>query len=135
MRAAGHVIDEERLVWRGCVQIPHVPNSVVRQVSGEVVAGMSDPRVDLRMITEQIRLPLIGLPAQVAVEILKAHTRRPLIEGPGGAAVLKTGCVMVLPKPRRSVAVLFQDLADSGALRTDDGVIARVAGGQFADDA
>src|SRR5260370_30203666 len=42
---------------------------------------------------------------------------------------------MVLPEPRRSVAVLFQDLADSGALRTDDGVIARVAGGQFADDA
>ena len=42
---------------------------------------------------------------------------------------------MVLTEPRCGVAVLLQDFADSGVLRTDDGVIARVAGGNFTYDA
>ena len=35
--AAGHIINEERLVGRGCVQIAHVLDGFVRQVGGEVV--------------------------------------------------------------------------------------------------
>ena len=42
---------------------------------------------------------------------------------------------MVLAKPRSGIAVLLQDFADGGAVRADDGIVAREAGGHFADDA
>src|SRR5271167_5008012 len=42
---------------------------------------------------------------------------------------------MVLAEPGGGITILFQDLGDSGALRTNDRIIARVAGGQFADHA
>ena len=124
--AAGHVIKEKRLVGRSRVQIPHVPDGVIRQVSGEVVAGLAHPWKHLGRIAEQVGRPLIGLTTHEAIEILKPHADRPLIEGPN-RAVLIGGCVMVLAKPGSSVAVLLEDLAHGGALRTDDGVIARVA--------
>src|SRR5271154_719765 len=99
MRAAGYVVEKERLVGCGGVQVPHVLYGVVREVSGEVIAGMPNPRIDLRVILEQIRSPLVGLAAQEAVEVLKAHTRGPLLEGSGCAAVLETRSVMVFAKP------------------------------------
>src|SRR6266566_4794706 len=40
---------------------------------------------------------------------------------------------MLLAEPRRRIAVLLQDFADSGVLRPDDGIVARIAGRQFAD--
>ena len=107
--AAGHVIDEERLVGRRCVQAVHVADRLVRHVGGEVVAGLADPRKDLGVIAEQVGRPLVGLAAHEAVEVLEAHARWPLIEGTG-RAVLKRRGVVVLAEPRRGVAVLLQDL-------------------------
>src|SRR6266516_1100486 len=40
---------------------------------------------------------------------------------------------MLLAEPRRGIAVLLQDFADGGVLRTYDGIVARIAGRQFAD--
>ena len=40
MGAAGHVVDEERLVGRGRVQAVHVVDGVVRHIGDEVVAGL-----------------------------------------------------------------------------------------------
>ena len=42
---------------------------------------------------------------------------------------------MILAKPRRGVTVFFEDIADGGVLNTDDGIVARVTRGQFADHA
>ena len=86
------------------------------------------------VFAEQIRRPLIGFAAHEAVEILKAHPDGPLIEGPCDA-VLKARGIMVLAEPRSGIAVVLEDRADRGALRADDGIIAGVSGGQFADDA
>ena len=55
-------------------------------------------------------------------------------KGPGHAVEIG-GCVMVLAKPRGGITVLLQNFADGGALRTDDGIIAREARGHLADDA
>src|ERR1700727_3535952 len=96
---------------------------------------MADPGKHLRVITKEIRLPLIGLAAHEPVKILEAHARRPLVEGTGRTAVLEPWSVMVLAEPRGRVAVFLEDLADGGIIDTDDGVIAGVAGGQFADNA
>ena len=86
------------------------------------------------MIAEQVRLPLVGLAAHEPVEVIEAHPRGPLVEG-AGRAVLKAGRVVVLAEPRRGIAILFEDLADRGVLRTDDGIVARVARGQLGDHA
>src|SRR5208283_3998395 len=97
---------------------------LVRHVGCEVVSGLADPREYLGVIPEQVRRPLVGLAAQEAVEVIEAHPRRPLIEGPR-RAVLKARRVVVLAEPRRGVAVAFEDRADGRIVRTDDGVIAR----------
>ena len=87
-----------------------------------------------RMIAVQVGRPLVGLAAHESVEIFEAHAGRPLVEWPRHA-VLIGGRVMVLAEPRRGVAILLEDLADGGALGADDGIVAREAGGHFADDA
>ena len=42
---------------------------------------------------------------------------------------------MVLAEPRRGIAIVPEDFADGGVVRPDDGIIARIAGGHFADHA
>ena len=73
MRAAGHVIEEERLVRRSGIQLLHVLDRLVRHIGGQVVAGLPDPRKDLGMIAEEIGRPLVGLTAHEPIEILEAH--------------------------------------------------------------
>src|SRR4029079_14296342 len=107
---------------------------LVRQVGGEVVARLPNPGSYLGRVLKQIRRPLIGLAAHEAVEIIEAHTARPLVERPG-RAVLIAWRVVVLAEPGRGVAVLFQDRTDGGALGADDGVIAWIPGGLLRDDA
>ena len=107
-------------------------DSLIRHVGSEVVARLADPRKNLGMILEQIGRPLVGLAAHEAVEIVEAHPDGPLVVRPGDA-VLKAGRVVVLAKPRRGIAVLLEDFTNGGALQTDDGIVARIAGGQLAD--
>jgi hypothetical protein len=134
MGAPGYVIKEERLVGRGRVQVAQMFDGLVGQIGGEVVAGLADKREYLGMVTEQVRRPLVGLPAHKAVEILETQSRGPLIVRPGNA-VLKTRRVVVLAKPGGGVTALLQDCADGGILNTDDGIVAWITGRQFADDA
>ena len=56
-----NIIDEEWLVGRRGVETPYMHAPLHREVSGEVVAGISGPRIYLGVIAEQIRRPLIGL--------------------------------------------------------------------------
>src|SRR5208282_2911535 len=92
------------------------------------------PRKNLRVILEQVRLPLVGLTTHEAIEVLEAHARRPLIEGAGNA-VLEARRVVIFAEPRRRIAVLGEDPADGCVLRTDDRVIARVTRRQLRDHA
>ena len=86
------------------------------------------------MIAEKIGRPLVGLTAHEPIEVLEAHPARPLVEGSGQAVEIGRG-VVVLAEPRCGVAVLLENLADGGAVLVDDGVIARVSRGLFADHA
>src|SRR5580704_14351973 len=86
------------------------------------------------MVSEQIGRPLVGLASHKSVEIIATHSRRPLVVGPG-EAVLKCRGVMVLAIPRGGVAVLAKNCADGGFLRADDGIVAWVTRGKFADHA
>ena len=83
MDAAGHVIDEERLVGRDLVEFLHVLDRVIGHGRGQVPAGVVAERVDRRRVAEQVRLPLAGVAADEAVEVLEAHPVGPLVEWPG----------------------------------------------------
>ena len=113
--AAGHVIDEERLVGCGRVQAAHVLDGLVRQVGGEVVAGLADPGKNLGRVLIKIGRPLVGLAAHEPVEILESHADRPLVERPGRAVQIG-GRVMVLAKPRGGITVVSAEFPDRGAL-------------------
>src|SRR6266480_154234 len=105
----------------------------IGQIGGEVVVLPSDIRKDLRVIAEEIRRPLISFAAHEAVEILKPHSRRPLVIRPGDA-VLIGGRVVVLAKPRSRITVLLKNIPDRGVLDPDDGVVAGITRREFADD-
>ena len=134
MAAARHIIEEERLVGRGGVELPHVMDGVVREIGGEVVTGLADPRINRARVAVEIGRPLVGLAAEEAIKVLEAQSDRPLVEGPG-RAVLVGRNVVVLAEPGCRVAVVAKNPADRGVLRTDDGIVARIAGRQFADHA
>ena len=53
VRATGHVIEKEG-VRRGCVQIAHVSDSVVRHIAREVVVGLTDPGEHLGCISKMV---------------------------------------------------------------------------------
>ena len=134
MRAAGDVIEEERLVRRGGIQPLHVPDRLVRHVGGQVVIRLPDPRIDLGMIAEEIGRPLVGFAAHEPIEVLEAHPAGPLIER-AGQAVLIGRRVVVLAEPRGRVAVVPENRADGGLVLGDDAVVARISRGHFGDHA
>src|SRR5262249_46235411 len=84
------------------------------------------------MIAEEIGRPLIGFTAHEPVEVIEAHSARPLVEGPSQAVEIR-GRVMVLTKPGGGVAVLPENLANGGFVLGNDAVVARVAGGLLGD--
>jgi hypothetical protein len=53
--------------------------------------------IDLRRVAEQVRLPLVGVAADEAVEVLEAHAVRPLVEGPDLGWLKKAGVLWSLP--------------------------------------
>ena len=55
MGGAGHVVDEERLVGRGGVELLDVIDGLVGHVGDQVVAGLADPRKNLRGVLERDR--------------------------------------------------------------------------------
>ncbi len=124
VRAARHVIDEERLVGRDLLQLLHVMDRLVGHGRGQVPARIALEREDGRRVAEQVRLPLAGVAADEAVEVLEAHAVRPLLEGSGRGRLIE-GRVVILAEPRGRVPVVPQDGADGAVLLPDDRVVAR----------
>ena len=89
---------------------------------------MTNPRVDLRRVAEEVRPPLVRVAADEAVEVVEAHAGRPLGERPDLAGLIARR-VVVLAEPARRVAVVAQDTADGRVVRADDAVVAGEAGG------
>ena len=123
VRGAGRVLDEDGLGRFRLVDPRHVVDGVVGHAGDEVPARLALERIDLRRVAEQVRLPLVGVAADEAVEILEAHAGRPLVERPDLAGG-EGRRVVVLAEPRRRVAVVEQDAADGGLVLVDDAVVA-----------
>src|SRR5580704_7406336 len=134
MGASGYVIQEKLLVRRRRVQTSHILDRLVRQICGEVIAGLADPRKYRGVIAIKVGCPLIGLATEEAVEILKAHPRRPLVEWTGSTILVYWG-VVVFAKPGGRITVVLQDFADGGAILAYQRIVTREASGQLADHA
>ena len=130
----GHVVDEERLVGRDRLDPLHVLDRLVRHGRGQVPARLALEGVDGGRVAVEVRLPLAGVAAHEAVEVLEAHAVRPLIERPGLRRQIGRR-VVVLAEPRGRVPVLLQDRADRAVLLPDDRVVARESGPDFTDHA
>ena len=83
-RGARREVHEERLVGHQRLLLAHPPDRLVRHVLGEVVALFRRLlRLDRRGALVDGRIPLVGLAADEAVEVLEpAAAGRPLIERP-----------------------------------------------------
>src|SRR4029077_3475616 len=134
MGASGYVIEEKRLVRRRRIQTLHMLDRLVRQICGEVIARLADPRKYRGVIAIKVGCPLISLATHEAIEILKAHTRRPLVEWTASAVLVRWG-IVIFAKPGGRITVVLQDFAYGGAILAYDGIVTREAGGQFADHA
>ena len=122
--AARHVIDKERFVGRDLLELLHVLDRLVGHGRRQVPAGIALEGIDGRRIAEQVRLPLAGVAADKAIEVLEAHAVRPLVERPGLARLVE-GRVVVLAEPRGCVPVRLQDGTDGALLDRDDRVVTR----------
>ena len=113
---------------------------VIQSIASSAIAGDEVParlaleRIDLRRVAEQVRLPLVGVAADEAVEVLEAHAGRPLVERPDLAG-REGRRVVVLAEPGRGVAVVEQDPSDRGLVLVDDAVVAGEAGRLLGDHA
>ena len=85
-------------------------------IGDQIVAGLADPRENLRCVLEEIGLPLVGFAAHEAVEIVEAHADRPLIEGAAAVYWKPAYCAPCRTTTWHSRSRL-QDPADRGVVR------------------
>jgi hypothetical protein len=103
MGGTRHVIDKEGLVGRNLLELLHVLDGLVGHGRLQVPAGIALEGIDCRRIAKQVRLPLAGIAADKAVEIIEAHAIGPLIERPGLARLalsrssISTMYIVLLP--------------------------------------
>jgi hypothetical protein len=130
----GRVLDEDRLVRLDLMHPRHVVDGVVRHAGHEIPARLAFERVDLRRVAEQVRLPLVGIAADEAVEVFEAHAGRPLVERPGLAGG-EGRRVVVLAEPGGRIPVVEQHPADGGLVPFDDAAVAGETRCLLGDDA
>ena len=80
VRGARRVLDEERLARHRLVDAVQVIDRIVGHAGDEIPFRLAGKGIDLRRVAEQIRLPLIRVAADEAVEVFKAHPGWPLVE-------------------------------------------------------
>src|SRR5271167_2370007 len=98
MCAARHVVDEERFIRRDLFDFLHVLDGLVGHRRSQIPAGLTLKWIDGRRIAIEVWLPLAGVAADEAVEILEPHTIRPLVERPGLSRLIE-GSVVILAEP------------------------------------
>src|SRR5262249_12611835 len=127
MGRAGRVLDEDRLARISLVDPRHPVDGIVSHRRDEVPAWLALEWINLRGVAEQVRLPLVGVAADEAVEIFEAHAGRPPVERSDLAGGKCRG-VVVFAEPRGRVAIIEEHAANGGLVLVDYAVVAGEAG-------
>ena len=119
---ARRILDEERLRGHRLIHAIQVIDRVVGHAGDQVPLRFALEGIDLGGVAVEVRLPLVGIAADEAVEVLEAQAGRPFVERSRLAGGEGRG-VVVLAEPRRGVAVVEQDPSDGGLVVRDDAVV------------
>lgn len=136
MRGTRCVFHEKWLARHRLVHAIEVINRVVRHGGDEIPSSrrLALEGINLRGVAEEVRLPLVGIAADEAVEILEAHASGPVIERPSLARLIGRR-VVILTEPRCGITVVLEYAPDSGLVLWDDAVITGETGGLLGDHA
>ncbi len=133
VHGAGAKVHKEGLVGRHLLGVGDKADGLVHQVLGEVVALLRRlGRLHLVVVVDQLRIVLVGLAAQEAIEALKAAAQRPAVVGSGGRDLVGRGQVP-LADGVGVVALLQQHLGQKAVLKGDVAVGAGIAGRTLGD--
>ena len=128
--------DQERSVGLVAAQLAHPGDRLVGQILTQVVALVGRAgRVDVGVVADQLRRPMVGVAAEEPVVALEALAQRPVLERTRRGALVAWGEVPLADR-EGGVALVAQDLGERAGLVGDAG---RVAGevhrqvGQHAD--
>ena len=131
VRRARRVVDEPGPLRVGRGLRADVLDAVVRHRGDQVPARLAVVGMDRRGVAEEVaRLPLAGVAADEAVEIVVALSDRPMVER-SLRARLPDRDVVVLAEPGGGVAVLLERQRSMRRLGPRDGVVAGIAGRGF----
>src|SRR5262249_5331733 len=132
VRRACRVVSQERSLRGGCLLLTDPIDGVVRQIYIEDVIRFAEIGFDGLRALHKRRVPLVGVAANEAVEVVEPKPCRPQIEWPSFAG-LPVRHVVVLPIPRRVVPVLLEHLGKGSDAFWHQRVIAGIAGGELHD--
>ncbi len=117
-------VQEEGLARRPLLLVLHHADGLVGQVLAQVVALLGPPgRLDVVVVADEVRGPVVGVALQEAVVALEAEAERPGVEGPGGRALPAWGEVPLADGHRR-VAGVAQQPGERGGRLGQAGVVA-----------
>lgn len=131
---ARRIVGEKRFVRRKAVLLLNPRDSVVGHIGVEVIIFGIMRRFDRLGAIKDGRMPLVGVAANEAVEILEAQCGWPEVERPR-LATLPVRHVVVLAKPRCVPAVLLKDFTDRAAVFLHQRIIAGEPRAHFRDNA
>ncbi len=81
-------VQEERLARCAVLLVLDHADGLVGQVLAQVVPVLGPTRrLDVVVVTDQVRCPVVGVALEEAVVALEAEAERPGVEGPGGRAL------------------------------------------------
>ena len=119
VRGAERDVAEERAIGAHALAVgdhlQHLIDEILRHVVAVVGAGRW---LDGVVVAHQLGMELVGLAVEEAVEAVEAPAEGPLVERPGGRALLH-GCEMPLADGEGGVAVVAQHLGDRGGSGAD----------------
>src|SRR5262249_43703955 len=124
-------IEKEWPIGSDALDLAHPADGMVGEVGGQVVVWITGGRDEVPVLVEH-RVPVVHVAAVETIEIIEPEPVSPTIEWPGCAS-FPNRRVVVLADPRCHVAVLSKDLAHRSCTVGQDGGVAVISCGRFAD--
>ena len=117
-------VQEEGLARRSLLLVLHHADGLIGQVLAQVVPVLGPARwLDVVVVAQQVRGPMVGVALQEAVVALEPEAERPGVEGTGGRA-LPARCEVPLAHGHGGVAGVAQEAGEGGGRLGQAGVIA-----------